>query len=287
MMCLPTEAFPGGGGPATPEVVRVGIASSLVRDASEPLVMALLEPFGALIEVQTGLKSKPYPAGSADDMARKLTRNELDFAMFQGIEFAWAKQNYPELRPLMIVDHYDTELHAYLLVRRDMGILDFADLKGKVLAVSKFSHEHCYQFMERHCRECGDVPERFFAKVVKPETPEDALDDVRDGKVQAAIIEGFPLRCYKRRKPGRFAALKVLAESEVFPASVFVCHEGALPPKTIRQFCSGMLIAPETAVGRRLLNVWRAKGFQAIPADYQAICTKIVKDYPFPKQAAR
>src|SRR5207244_6848780 len=54
----------------------------------------------------------------------------------------------------------------------------------------------------------------FFPKITSPENTEDALDDVVDGVVQAAVVDRAGLEAYKRRKPGRFNRLKEVARSQ-------------------------------------------------------------------------
>jgi ABC-type phosphate/phosphonate transport system substrate-binding protein len=264
------------------DLIHIGIVGTLFRDVPETLVMALMEPFAVLMEAQTGLRGELCPAGQAYDLARKLAEDKLQIGVFQGIEYAWAQQRYADLQPLMVIITKYAHQHAFLVIRASDRANGFAGLKGKILAMPKFNHEHCYQFVEKHCRQLGAEPERFFSKIAKPKSAEDALDEVADGKVAGAVIETVPLECYKRRKPGRFAELSVAAASEVFPASVVVCHRGALPDEVIRRFREGMLNGQNTAIGRQLLMLWRVGGFETIPADYQTICRNIVKDYPPP-----
>lgn len=266
----------------TSDAVRIGIVGSLFRDVPESLVRALMQPFATLMEAQTGLSGELYPAGRADELARKLIDDKVHIGVFQGIEFAWAQERYPELQPLMIVFTRDSHQQAFLIMRKQDARGGFAGLRGKTVALPKFSHEHCYQFMEKGCRQLGQTPDKLFAKIVKPTSAEDALDDVADGTVAAAILEKVPLECYQRRKPGRFAEMSVAAESPIFPASVIVCRRGALPDEVIRRFREGMLNGQNTPVGRQLLMLWRVGGFELIPADYESICKNIVKDYPPP-----
>src|SRR5260370_3437879 len=109
---------------------------------------------------------------------------------------------------------------ASLLVRCEDRANSLADLKGKSIALPQRSREHCYMFLNKRCSK----PERFFSQITTPPNSEEALDDVVDGDVQAAVIDGVALNCFKRRKPVRFARLKVLDKSEVFPAGVAAYH---------------------------------------------------------------
>src|SRR5262249_47694403 len=143
--------------------------------------------------------------------------------------------------------------------------------------------EHCCVFLERRCLKCGQKPEKHFSKVTTPANAEDALDDLVEGRVDAAVIDGPPLDCYKRRKPGRVAKIKVIQVSEIFPASVVVYPPGVLDEATLQRFREGMSNAHKSVVGQRLLNLCRLTAFGPVPDDYEQTVANIVKLYPPPK----
>ncbi len=69
---------------------------------------------------------------------------------------------------------------------------------------------------------------------------ESALDDVVRGKYPAALVDTSGLEFYKDLKPGVFARLKVLVQSEVFPPVVIVYHKGALNDATLARIRNGL-----------------------------------------------
>jgi ABC-type phosphate/phosphonate transport system substrate-binding protein len=176
---------------------------------------------------------------------------------------------------------------AYLVVGKKSGVTKLADLRGKTLAIPRFSHEHCYQFVDRLCRLQGTTREKFFGKIDKSASAETALDDLADGVIPAALIEEVPWECYERRKPGRASALTILERSEVFPASVIAFRPGRLGQDTLDRFKAAMLHADRNPVGRQLLSLWRVSGFAAVPSDYQAGLAKILKIYPAPAEPSK
>src|SRR5262249_3410416 len=171
-------------------------------------------------------------------------------------------------------------LRANLIVRANEMANDFADLKGKALALPNRSREHCHVFLERRCQACGCLPDKHFTKITKPSSAEEALDDVVDGIVQAAVIDSLALECYKRRKPGRFGRLKIAQQSEIFPATVIAYRPGALNNATIERFRDGMLGAHKSLLGRQLMNLWKLTSFEPIPNDYEETLKAIEKAYP-------
>jgi ABC-type phosphate/phosphonate transport system substrate-binding protein len=263
--------------------VNVGVANSFFRDVSPPLVSAIVQPFSLMLEAQTGIPGKLIPGGDAMSVAQELSENKLQLAVFYGIEFAWAKAKYPELRPLMIAVNQQRHLRAYVVVRSDCRCKCFAKLKGTSVALPKGTREHCRVFLERRCcQECGNDAEHAFSKITAPANFEIALDEVVDGGVEAAIIDSVALECYKRRKPGRFARLKVAVESEVFPAGVLAYRPGYLSDDTLRRFREGMINADKSPIGRQLIMLWKLTGFEDVPEDYNGIVDNIVKLYPPP-----
>jgi ABC-type phosphate/phosphonate transport system substrate-binding protein len=269
-------------GAARPEVVRIGMVNSLFRDTPEPMVMALMKPFGALMESQTGLKGQLVPAGAAESLGQQLAEDKVQLAVFHGFEFAWARQRYPELQPLMIAVNQKRHLRAHLVVNCDCQATGLADLKGRILAIPRRTREHCHLFLHRQCQECGQELSRLFAQITTPASAEEALDDLVDNTVQAAVIDGVALECYQRRKPARYTRLKTLHVSEVFPAGVVAYRQGALGEATLRRFREGMLAANRTPIGRQLMTLWMLTAFEPIPADYEETLANIVKTYPPP-----
>jgi ABC-type phosphate/phosphonate transport system substrate-binding protein len=266
--------------------VRIGMIGSLFRDIPEATVMAMMQPFGALMQAQTGVGGELVPAGDAENLGKLLADNKVQLGVFHGIEFAWARQKYPELRPLCIAVNQDIYLHAVVVVRADNPVAKFADLRDKSLALPHQTREHCYLYVQRQCRECTSEPEKFFSKISTPANVEEALDDVVDGVVQVVVVDGVGFDCYKRRKPGRCAKLKAAYISESFPAAVVAYRPGIIDEATLKRFRDGMVGANRSIMGKQLLTLWKLTGFEDIPADYEKTLTEIAKSYPPPVPAS-
>jgi ABC-type phosphate/phosphonate transport system substrate-binding protein len=268
-------------------LVRIGLISSLFSDVPEPTVMAMMQPLSALMEAQTGVGGELVACGDADNLGQQLSEDKVQLGVFHGIEFAWARQKHPELRPLVIAVNEQQHLRAVLIIRADGKIGDLGDLQQKVLAFPHQSREHCQLFLRRRCQEFKKEPANFFAKVTNPANAEDALDDVVDGTVQACIVDSLSLDCYKRRKPGRFHRLKILQSSEVFPAAVVAFRAGILDEATLARVRDGMINANRTVAGKQLMTLWKLTSFEPVPADYDQTLTEIVKVYPAPACSAK
>src|SRR5262249_22826349 len=153
-----------------------------------------------------------------------------------GFEFAWARLHNPELKPLVIAVCKHKQLHAHLVVAKDNPCGGCDDLKGKVLALARLSRGHCHLYLERRCSGPHADPHKVFSKITSPADAEEALDDVVDGRAHATIVDRLALDTYKAHKPARAERLKVLSQSEAFPAAVVAYQPGVLDESALRRF---------------------------------------------------
>ena len=181
---------------------------------------------------------------------------------------------------LVIAINRQRNLHANIVVREDATFTSFANLKNKPISLPRRSREHCHLFLNKLCQEAGGTSATFFSQIVAHSNVEDALDDVLRGKVKAAVVDSVSMECYEQVKPGCYARLKVLKQSEVFPAAVIAYRQGSLDEATLKIFRDGMINANQNARGRDLLSLWKLTGFEAIPQDFQQTVDNIRRAYP-------
>src|SRR5262249_49082593 len=151
-------------------------------------------------------------------LAEQLARGQTELAVFTGVEFAWARQKNTKLHALVIAVNQNRCLRVHVMVRQDCAAARLADFKEMPISVPRCSLEHCELFVRRQASLCGGDGAAAFSQLCRPADVEDALDDVVDGKSQAAVVDGAALDCYQKRKPGRFGRLKELHKPELFPA---------------------------------------------------------------------
>jgi ABC-type phosphate/phosphonate transport system substrate-binding protein len=268
--------------------IRIAVAESFFRDIPEPLVRPLVEPLRILMVSQTGMDGEVILPKGTMPLARDLAEEKLQLALFHGFEFAWAKHKYPELQPLVIALHRQRELKVYLMVRADSPIRSYPDFQGKPVSLPCYCQEHCWVYMERACRDAGqNDPKKFFSPLTHPANAEVGLDELADGKVQAAIVDNIALEAYKERKPARAAKLKIVQESESFPAAVIAYRPGSLDSATVKLFQNSLLEGQKTSVGRQLLTLWKLNTIERVPDGFNESLAKILKAYPPPKEQAK
>jgi ABC-type phosphate/phosphonate transport system substrate-binding protein len=270
------SAAPGG------KVVRVGLVGTLFRNMPEPIMQVAMRPFKSLLEAQTGMTGELVAGGDAGNLATLLKQDKVQFGVFHGVEFAWARLNNPSLRPLIVAVNERPAMHAVVLVPLESKAVTCADLKGKAIALPADSREHCRLFFDRRCVAPGCCAEKFFGRVNSPTNVEDALDDVVDGKLDALVVDVLTLEAYQKLKPGRAARLRTLRRSEPFPAAVVAYQPGALEEDLIARFRDGLLGASSSRRGQRLLEMCRITAFKVVPANYEQMLKDIATAYPPP-----
>lgn len=284
--CLSVLALSGqvADPPPQPGPVEIGIVQTLFTDIPQALVNICAAPFTDLLKDQTGINGKLTIAGDAFFVGKLLHENKYQLGIFQGIEFAWAQQKYPDLEPLMIAVNYFPVLHANLVVRNDNHAAGFAGVQGKDLALPKRSKLHITLFLSKGCDACGQGdPSKFFRKVSRPESLTDALDSIHEGDIQAAVVDDVGLDHYKDLKPGCFKRLKVIVKSEKFPTSVIAYRKNTLNKETLARLKSGMVNAKNDTRARERMALFQLTSFEEIPATYAKNLTTILRAYPPPE----
>jgi ABC-type phosphate/phosphonate transport system substrate-binding protein len=267
--------------------IKIGVVQSVFRDTPPSMVALLSRPLKALMESLTGVSGDLQVGGDAKKLALELKENKVQLGVFHGFEFAWARLHCPELKPLAAAVVVHPTFHAYLIVHKDHPAASAGDLKGKTVALPAISRAHLHLFLERRCPGEGIESKEFFSEVRRPSDPEEALDDVVDGLLDSALVDRVAVERFQKNKPGRWAKLRILHQSEVFPPSVIAYMPGVLDEATLQQFRAGLLNAENSPKSKDLLKLCRITGFIAIPADYEEMLADILKAYPPPLEETK
>ena len=276
-------ALSRAGEPRAAGTVKIGMLKSMFRDVPPGMFAVLSKPFHSLVETQTGLKGELCLIDGPDALRKELAEDKVQLGVFHGFEYAWMRLRQPDLRPLMLAVGQPGCLRAMLVVPAgEAGVQSFADLRGKTLALPRGTRENTRLFLERQAAHDGQTLEQFFGQVITPADPAHALNEVAKGAAQATVTDAATLACFKDTYPGQGRRLKVLAESEPFPATVIAYREGSLSAEALRKFRDGMSHAHNTTQGGNLMMLLKMSRFEPIPADYEALLAEILKAYPPP-----
>jgi len=271
----------GGSEAKSSRPLHFGLVNTLA-DQSKSTSRLLTQLFAALIKQQTGVDAEVAVAGDVFDLSGLLESKKYQLGFFYGVEFAWAEHEYPGLRPLVTLSKYHA-WHARLVVPKGSAAEDFAALKGKDLAMPQRYRPHCQLFLRKQCARLGPAePQAFFSHITYPSTIEDALDGLLNGDVQDAIVDNSALELYKDIKPGCFARLRVVAESEPFPPAVIAYRAGGLDNPTLNRLRTGLVNASKSAQGREVMALFGVTAFADVPTDLHEQLANIRKAYPPP-----
>jgi ABC-type phosphate/phosphonate transport system substrate-binding protein len=272
----------GAGGEASPATVKIGLVDSITRGIPLAWTQLAMRPFKALMEERTGMVGEVIAGGDALMLAKDLDEDKVQVGVFHGHEYAWAKQKYPKLKAIALCVNKSIQSRVYLLVQATSKASSSADLKGKAIAVPRMGRAPCQIYLERRCVKPGTTPDKFYSRIDAPILTEEALNDLVDGEVDAAVVDGAGWEDYRAKRPGLARRLRCIAESEPFPCGVIACVPGRLNDVKLGKFCAGLLAAPSTARGKDTLRTLRLTAFALPPANYDAMLEAIAKAYPPP-----
>ena len=261
------------------DVLKIGSSGSLGAAASADKEKSNLDTLKAFIKDETGLNNEIIRQKTWQELAEKLSKGELQIGVFQGYEFAWAKEKYADLKPLALAVNVYPYPTAYVVTKSDNAAKDFAGLKGQSLAIPSSGQAFLRLFVDRQSETNGKKAEEFFSKITTPENVEDALDDAVDGK-ESVVVDRASLEAFKRRKPGRFNKLKEIAKSPPFPPPVIAYFAGKLDESTQTKFKDGLLGADKKERGQTLLTLFHLTKFETAPEDFDKVLTETRKAYP-------
>ncbi|HUR53303.1 MAG TPA: PhnD/SsuA/transferrin family substrate-binding protein [Gemmataceae bacterium] len=263
-----------------PTKVKIGLPKGMFRDVPAGVMDIAAAPFRDLLRRQAGTDGDVALVESYQVLATQMKEKKVDIGVFCGFEYAWVKAAHPEIVPLVVTVPNGRKMQAMLVVHKDAKAGKPADLCGACVAIPTGTKPHCHLFLERlrdglpaDC--CG------VAKM-EPKGVEEVLDAVAAGQMQAGLVDIAALTAYQNNKPGAHGQLRVLAQSELFPPSVIAYRKGAVDAATVSRVHAGLTKAGGTPQGKAFMMLWKMKGFEDLPADFDAELKRIAAAYPPP-----
>jgi ABC-type phosphate/phosphonate transport system substrate-binding protein len=274
---------PGGKAADPLPEVKIGLLQPMFKDVPPQMVKVGGLPFQNMLEKQAALNGLIEVAPDYKELARRLGKGDIDFAVFHGFEYAWVK-NTPGMAPLVATVPQCGKVQACLVINTNSKARSPKDLKGECVAVHKGCKAHCEMFLERlradipagdccPCN-CGGL------------TAEEVLFAVANEKQEAAIVDVSSILTFKENWPAAAKKIKVLVESKELPSAVIVYRKGAraLDEKTIERVRKGLLDCVRTPSGQTFAIFWQLKGFKDADAAYNKLVEDALKAYPPPDE---
>jgi ABC-type phosphate/phosphonate transport system substrate-binding protein len=263
-----------------PSVLKVGTTGSLAAGTSGADEKGALDTLHNFIKSETGFENDIVDHKGWQELAEKLEKGTDNVGVFQGFELAWALEKYPKLKPLAVAVNGQPYRQIFVVTRKDSKAKRIDELKEKKVAVMKAGQGYPLLVLQTLAKA---EPKSFFS-LQFADNAEDALDDLVDGKVDAAAVDRVAIDAFKRRKPGRFAQLKELIRSKNLPSTTIVYYDGKLDEATVNKFRDGLVNANKKEKGRTLLTYFKLTGFAAPPEDFKKLLDESRKNYPLPAQ---
>jgi ABC-type phosphate/phosphonate transport system substrate-binding protein len=272
--------LPAAGRAGDRDVYRIGIPKSAFRDVPTSLLSFAGMPFKDLMKSQTGLDGEVVMEANAMNIAAMLEANKLQFGVFLGHEFAWAREKHPTLEPIVCTVPRPKEVRAFLLVRWDNKAESLGDLKGSKLALATTSRDHAKLFLDK--RSGAEMAGGTFSSTEKAPTVHDAIQQVIDGEADVTVADQAAWNYFQKLYPGASENLRVLSKSEVFPPSVIAFKKGSLDDAVVKKVRDGLLTAHEASKAAKLLNLIKVERFDLVPGTYDESLKACLKAYPLP-----
>ncbi len=256
--------------------IRVGLSALLFDEQSREQMLEQMKPFTKRVEKQVGVQSEFVIVDSLDALAKQLNDRVIQIAVLSGLHYGWVKPLCPEMKPMLTTAVEGGRLKSVVLVKKDAAFASLDQLRGQSLALPNRTQHFVRFFLEQETKQpMGD-----FFKVAPQRNVDDAIEAVIAGKVQAAALSESALQVFQERKPARYQRLKILVESEPFPAPVVVFLDKNADRERIDKFSEALLKADDSTEGKQMLTLWRFNGFVRLPADFESQVNHIVQKYP-------
>ena len=260
--------------------IQIGMVQGMFRDVQPAMVQALSKPLRDMIQKSTGLTGDVDIVADGIQLADRMKAKKYQIGVYHGFEYAWVRKQNPDLVPIVVTIPPGRKLQACVVVHKDSMATSLADLKDTPLIVPRGTKAHCYLYIERLR---AKLPASTAPLKTKPAmTSEEALDAIVSEEATAALVDIGALNGYQNLQPGAFKNLRILCHSDFFPQTVLVANKGSLSDETIGKIRKLLTEANTSPSGKPLLMLWNLKGFEDVPAEYEANLERIAKVYAPP-----
>jgi len=273
LLAIPAAA-PGG----EPPVIHIGLPRSIFRDVPPGLLMFAGQPFKDLMKAQTGLGGEVINEPCAMNIARDIDSGKLEIGVFLGHEFAWAREKYPGLEPLVCSVPKPKETQAFILVRWESKATSLADFKGCKLALATTTRDHARLFLNK--RRVEEMGSGGFCGTDKTATVHDAIHKVIDGDADVTVADLAAWNYFQKLYPGASQNVRVLSKSDHFPQTVIAYKKGGLSDSVAKKLRDGLLTAHQSPKAARLMGLIKVDRFDEVPGGYDDSLKECLKAYP-------
>ena len=273
-------------------VVAEELTIGLIPEQNVFLQKKRYQPVAAYIRERTGVKIRFTILSRYGDIIDSFTTEKMDGAFWGSFTAALAIQKLgiePIARPLW--RDGTSSYHGHVFVRKDGGIRNVADMKGKTIAFVERATLAGYVFPMAYLREHGvsDIDSYF---------KEHYFAGSHDGPIYAVLQKEADIGCAKStifdlvaaRNPRVRSELLILAESPAVPSNALGVRSD-LDPAIIEKLRKTLLTMDGDSAGKNALAEFGATAFISTTKEDYSVVTEIaekagidLKAYVYPKQ---
>jgi ABC-type phosphate/phosphonate transport system substrate-binding protein len=264
----------------------VGIHDNLILQEQKSRAKRALEHLIQLIgdEVGVPMELEILTSGTQPDLlktAAKLRSGQVHVAAMTGLEYGWLRDLAGRgLQPLVISNAGLRTGESEQLIVREGG-KQLQELRGAKLAVFAKPYPSAHIYLRQLQRARGS--DFLSGRTAVLSNASKALQAVLSGGADAAIIDTYTLQGYQRVFPGQAARLRIVDRTKSYPMVPVVGF-----PQHMNRIRAGLWGEVQTELTRvhtnpraaAFLEVWRVRGFNMPPGDYDRSAAQAAKDFP-------
>ena len=182
-----------------------------------------------------------------------LARSQIDMAFICSGPYVVGKEKHGfELlaTPEVQNSHF---YHSYLIVNKNSGFQDMADLRGHVFAFTDPDSNTGKLVPTFWLSEMNEKPETFFRKTIYTYSHDNAILAVARGLVDGAAVDGLIWEYYHHKKPVFTSATRVIRKSEPYGIPPLVAS-GSLSSKLKKQIRQALFDMHRDPQGRKIIS---------------------------------
>ncbi len=219
--------------------------------------------FAAFLEERSGIRCEPVVSESYSQLIRAIAENRVDFAFLSPLGYITASQVAGAEVLLKAVRNEQPFYWSVILVRKDSGIKNLGDLKGKRFAFTHLGSTSGYVVPMSTLLEEGISPDRYFSELLYAGGHSSVIRMILDGEVDG----GATFADDPKGKEGSWTAeefitaaearkLKPIFFSKPIPGDTFTVTRGMLEDrkKIVDQVKETLLAMGDTRTGRTILG---------------------------------
>jgi len=238
--------------------------------------------FTVFLEEHSGLILQPVIASSYSELIRLIGEEKVDFAWLSPQGLITAEETADAKVLLKAVRAGQPYYWSVILVRKDSGLRELGDLKGKRLAFTHLGSTSGYVIPKSSLLGLGIDPDGFFAEVVFAGGHRDVVNMVLDGRVDAGAtfadnergtVGSWTSEEFHPREES--AKLRAIYISEKIPGDTFTATRGMTEshPEAMAKLVDALKAMGDTRAGKIILtDLYNIDSLvEAESADYEPV----------------